>query len=104
MLRIKGNVDVSRPGEDLHKLEKTTKLVTEGVYKFIRHPLYSSLFFLSWGIFLKSVSTLGFILTIIISFFLMKTAKIEEKENCDYFGYKYENYMQKSKMFIPYIW
>ena len=104
MPRIKGNADDLRPGEELYKLEKTTKLIKEGIYKFIRHPLYSSLLFLSWGIFLKSVSMLGFILIIIISFFLMKTAKIEEKENSDYFGYEYENYMQKSKMFIPYIW
>ena len=104
MLHIKGNADVSRPGEELHKLEKTTKLVTAGVYKFIRHPLYSSLLFLALGIFLKSVSTLGFILIIFISFFLMMTAKNEEKENSDYFGYEYENYIKKSKMFIPYIW
>ena len=104
MLRKKGNADVLRPGNDLHKLEKTTNLVTDGVYRFIRHPLYSSLLFLAWGIFFKSVSILGFILVIIVSLFLIKAARIEEQENCDYFGSEYQNYMQKSKRFIPYIW
>ena len=103
MLRKKGNADVLRPDKELHKIEKTTKLVIEGIYKFIRHPLYSSLLFLAWGIFLKSITILGLILVIIISFFLIMTAKIEEKENCDYFGHEYEHYMQRSKMFIPYI-
>jgi protein-S-isoprenylcysteine O-methyltransferase Ste14 len=38
--------------DDAHLLvfEKTTALVTTGIYKYIRHPLYCSLFVLTWGI------------------------------------------------------
>ncbi len=104
LLRSKGNADVLRPGKDLYEIEKTTKLVTEGIYSYIRHPLYSSLLFLAWGIFFKSVSTLGFFLVIGTSLSLTLTAKIEEKENCDYFRDEYESYLQRTKMFIPYVW
>ena len=34
--------------------EKTTTLVNTGIYHYIRHPLYSSLLLLAWGIFSKS--------------------------------------------------
>ena len=34
--------------------EKTTALVTAGIYRYIRHPLYSSLVFLAWGIFFQA--------------------------------------------------
>ena len=35
-------------------IEKTTRLVTSGPYRYIRHPFYSSLLFLAWGIFSKT--------------------------------------------------
>ncbi len=104
LLRVKGLPDDLRHGEDLFKMEKTTRLVTEGIYSYIRHPLYSSLLLLAWGIFFKSVSTLGFFLVISTSLFLTLTAKIEEKENCKYFGNEYESYIRRTKMFIPFIW
>ncbi len=104
LLSSKGKLDEMRPEEHLYKLEKTTKLVTEGIYRYIRHPLYGSLLFLAWGIFFKSVSIGGFFLVIGTSLFLTLTAKIEEKKNCDYFGEEYKSYMQRTKMFIPYVW
>ena len=36
-------------------IETTTNLVTSGIYKYIRHPLYSSLLFLGAGLFFKNV-------------------------------------------------
>jgi protein-S-isoprenylcysteine O-methyltransferase Ste14 len=104
LLRSKGSPDELRPEEHLYKLEKTTKLVTDGIYRYIRHPLYGSLLFLAWGIFFKSISIAGFLLVMGTSLFLFLTAKIEEKENCDYFGEEYRSYMQQTKIFVPYIW
>ena len=104
LLRLKGNSHELRPEKHLYKIEKTTKLVTEGIYHYIRHPLYGSLLFLAWGIFFKSVSAIGFFLVLGSSLSLILTAKIEEKENFDYFGEEYESYIQRTKMFIPYVW
>jgi protein-S-isoprenylcysteine O-methyltransferase Ste14 len=104
LLRIKGNSDEKRPEKHLHKIEKTTHLVTDGIYHFIRHPLYASLLFLAWGIFCKSVSFMTFILVLGSSIFLFLTARIEEKENHDYFGEAYRIYMQRTKMFVPFVW
>lgn len=104
LLHSKGNPDELRPEKHLYKIEKTTKLVTEGIYRYIRHPLYGSLLFLAWGIFFKSFSTIGFFLVIGTSLSLTLTAKIEEKENCNYFRDEYGSYIQRTKMFIPYIW
>ena len=43
-----------RDDKKLYKFEKTTELVDKGIFKYIRHPLYSSLMFLTWGIFFKN--------------------------------------------------
>jgi protein-S-isoprenylcysteine O-methyltransferase Ste14 len=82
-------------------IESTTVLVIVGAYKCIRHPLYSSLLFLVWGVFLKAPSIAGGILAAAATAFLVTTAKIEESENIQKFGAEYAGYMKKTKMFIP---
>jgi protein-S-isoprenylcysteine O-methyltransferase Ste14 len=103
-LRTRGNPAGKREGDDsLLAFEKTTTLVTSGIYKYIRHPLYSSLFLLTWGIFFKYFSVPGFVLAITTTFFLVFTAKADEAECIQFFGSTYDDYMQKSKIFIPFI-
>jgi len=82
-------------------IESTTTLVMVGAYKYIRHPLYSSLLFLAWGAFFKSPSWLGGILALVASVFLVATAKVEESENIRNFGADYGVDMKTTKMFIP---
>ena len=89
--------------ESLLSFEKTTQLVTTGIYKYIRHPLYSSLFLLTWGIFFKSFSVAGVALALVATFFLIFTAKADEVECVRFFGPAYSEYMKKTKRFIPFI-
>ncbi len=103
MFRRRGNIDRNRHAPALVGIEKTTQLVTSGVYQTIRHPFYSSLLFLVWGIFLKRISWIGALLGAAATIFLIITAKLEELENIEFFGEQYIAYMQKTKMFIPYI-
>jgi protein-S-isoprenylcysteine O-methyltransferase Ste14 len=83
--------------------EKTTHLVTIGPYRLIRHPLYASLFFLTWGVALKQVNLVSVLLAIIASLALFLTAVYEERENLVKFGEEYSDYMQRTKRFIPFI-
>ena len=86
-----------------HNIENTTTLVMVGAYKYIRHPLYSSLFFMGWGVFFKAPSLLGIILVLAITAFVTATAKVEEKENLRKFGAEYAEYMKRTTMFIPFF-
>jgi protein-S-isoprenylcysteine O-methyltransferase Ste14 len=83
--------------------ENTTNLVEEGLYRYIRHPMYSSLLFLAWGAFLKHLSLWTMFLVCFITLFLYWTARVEERENMDFFGDKYDAYMRRTKIFIPWI-
>ncbi len=103
-LRSVGRPDPKlRSDPELFGIEKTTKLVTGGIYKYIRHPLYSSLFLLNWGTFLKRPTFLTIFLAIIATIFLIGTAKADERECTHIFGLDYQEYMQHTKMFIPYL-
>ena len=103
-LRTLGKPDPQRRGDvPLIGIEKTTQLVTTGVFKYIRHPLYSSLFFLAWGVFFKNPSWAGGCLALGAAAFLLAVAKVEEEENIRYFGPAYQEYMQETKRFIPFL-
>jgi len=92
-----------REDEALFQFEKTTVLVETGIFKYIRHPLYGSLIFLTWGIFLKHTVILSFLISLISTAFLYFTATVDEKECLEYFGDKYKHYMKRTKMFIPFL-
>lgn len=103
LLRRVGKPDKQRDGTSLVGIEKTTALVTVGVYRYIRHPLYSSLLCLAWGLFFKDPSWVGGLLAVVSTLFLATTARLEEVENLCFFGLAYEAYRKQTRMFIPFL-
>jgi len=84
-------------------IERTTALVTVGIYKYIRHPLYASLFYGACGVFLKDPSLLGGVLALATSAFAFATAKVEETEMLSKFGADYAAYMKRTTRFVPFV-
>lgn len=92
------------PGSGNFAFENTARLVTTGVYHFIRHPLYASLLYLAWGAYLKApFSILSASLLLIATFSLWLTARAEEQEDLRDFGVEYAEYMRWTKKFIPFV-
>lgn len=103
LLQLPGKPDDKRDDAPLLEFEKTTALITTGVYAYIRHPMYGSLLFLCWGFFFKHPTLAGCVLAVIASVFLVATARAEEIENLRYFGEQYREYMNRTRMFVPFI-
>jgi protein-S-isoprenylcysteine O-methyltransferase Ste14 len=102
-LAIHGFRLLRRVGRPQGSFENTSRLVTQGAYRYIRHPLYASLLCLAGGAWLKQVAPLTVVLFALAAIFLYATAKVEERENLARFGPEYAEYMRRTKMFIPYI-
>jgi protein-S-isoprenylcysteine O-methyltransferase Ste14 len=79
------------------------ELVTTGVYRFIRHPQYTGLLLLSLGMLIEWATLPMLIMFPIIVFMYVRLAKREEKDMIEEFGAAYKQYMDRTKMFIPYI-
>jgi protein-S-isoprenylcysteine O-methyltransferase Ste14 len=104
-LRTRGKPTQQRDSEpQLLAFEKTSALVTIGIYHYIRHPLYSSLLLLNWGIFFKAPSGLGIFLASGATVFLILTAQADEAECIRFFGPDYQKYMKQTKRFIPFVY
>lgn len=103
-LRGRGEPAARREGDaTLLAFEKTTALVDTGIFRYIRHPLYSSLLGLAWGIFFKAPSRLGGLLAGAATAALVATAKADEAECTRFFGPAYQEYMATTKRFVPFV-
>ncbi len=104
LLRFVGKPDHTREDGTLMAFERTSVLVTAGLYRYIRHPLYASLLFLAWGAFLKQTVWYSACLVVVATACLVATAKADERECLRHFGSSYKEYMSRTKMFIPYLY
>jgi protein-S-isoprenylcysteine O-methyltransferase Ste14 len=103
LLRKIGGSTKRQDSPETFAFENTANLVTVGIYKFIRHPLYSSLLLLAWGAYLKHITIYVTIAGIVATAALVATAKMDERECLLTFGSAYEAYMKKTKRFIPFL-
>jgi len=103
LLRRLGGFKPTAEASPTFEWEDTGRLVTTGIYRYIRHPMYSSLLFLAWGAFLKSMSVPTLILGAVASLALAATAKSEETENVARFGQEYRDYMTRTRRFVPFL-
>jgi len=66
-----------------------SNLVTTGIYRFARHPMYYSLIFISIGVFIVKLSIFYLFLTISLALIVKLKIALEEK----YLMNKFKNYL-----------
>lgn len=81
------------------------KLITEGLYEWIRHPSYTGLIlgFLGAILFLQAPLAAGLFVALGIPAYLYRI-KVEERALLSAFGQQYENYMGRTYALLPYIY
>jgi protein-S-isoprenylcysteine O-methyltransferase Ste14 len=100
---ITGYLLLKKKGKPDSNFENTSILVKSGIYGYIRHPLYLSIFLLGTGVALKDPRLSQIALGTINLIAIWVTARIEEKEMIAKFGDEYRVYIKETKMFIPFI-
>lgn len=84
-------------------IRKDHKLIQHGIYKNIRHPIYSGTILAILAIPLFLSSLFGFATMALTIPLFLKRIKIEEKLLIDEFGAEYERYRETTKKLIPYF-
>ncbi len=102
-LKLHGKAGAARDDGSFYEFEKTTALVSSGIFAYIRHPMYASLLALTWGAYFQDPSPAGTIIAVLGSVFLFLTARTDERECLGFFGDAYAEYMRRTRRFIPFI-
>jgi protein-S-isoprenylcysteine O-methyltransferase Ste14 len=77
-------------------------LITDGPYKFCRHPLYFSFILLVFGFDLLLGSIIGIVYTVVISIpTAIYRGKAEERSLKTRFGEEWDNYADKVGFLLP---
>lgn len=78
----------------------STNLVTGGMYKYVRHPLYLIGLLIIWIFPVMSASL--FVINISLTIYIFIGAYLEEKKLVSDFGQKYVEYIRTTPQFIPF--
>ncbi|HCB02542.1 MAG TPA: isoprenylcysteine carboxylmethyltransferase family protein, partial [Anaerolineae bacterium] len=98
----RAHVDLGLNWSPSLEIREKHELITKGIYKLIRHPMYASqwLWVIAQPLLLQNWVA-GFLnLLIFIPFYFLRV-QAEEKMMLDSFGEEYKNYMQKTGGVIP---
>jgi len=86
-----------------HSVRSIDKIVKEGIYQRVRHPIYSGDIVLVWGIFFHWPSIRALISVIWLTTVLFFWMRLEEKALAEKFGSDYLEYKAKVPMVVPRI-
>lgn len=103
-MNIKARRDLGTNWVSSYEYQIKTKqdLITRGIYAYIRHPIYSGLVLMYIGGQMVALSYL-FLPAILLFVWLYIQGRKEETLLLQHFGKRYKEYMQRTKMFIPFI-
>jgi protein-S-isoprenylcysteine O-methyltransferase Ste14 len=84
------------------KLREGSKLITTGIYAWVRHPMYTSVIVMMLGFLVSTPTIVETLLWCILIIVLLLKAKREELLWLNH-DKAYEAYKNSTKLFIPYI-
>lgn len=84
------------------EIKKEHALVTDGPYRFVRHPMYAAIYVIAIGLSLLSANWLMAVV-FLLPFTLMYLVRVpsEEEMMLEHFGTAYRDYMKKTGRLIP---
>jgi protein-S-isoprenylcysteine O-methyltransferase Ste14 len=87
---------------ELHRARRENRLVTDGLYRFVRHPQYTGLFIALFGegiVHWPTIFSVALFPVIVLAYYLL--ARSEERKVEEEYGEKYREYRRRVPMFIP---
>ena len=87
---------------ELHRARKEERLVTDGLYRIVRHPQYTGLFIALFGegiVHWPTIFSIVLFPIIVLAYYLL--ARSEERKMEEEFGEEYREYRRRVPMLIP---
>lgn len=82
------------------KIHKATELVTEGIYRYSRHPQYLGILLITSGFIIQWPTILTVIMWPVLVIMYIRLAKKEEKEMEEKFGEEFRKYKNETAMLL----
>lgn len=105
LVTVTGRAQLSKYGSGVLRIEEDHILITTGILGHIRHPVYAGGLLGVVGIYLAFRSIIMLIMVSILYFVVIRHRLLfEEQLLIREFGEEYENYMERTKRLIPFLY
>lgn len=85
-------------------IKKDHQLITHGIYRFIRNPIYLGVLIAFTGLPLYAASLYGFLIMFVMIPIFLNRIRMEEKLLVEEFQDAFRNYKKTTKKLIPFIY
>jgi len=99
VLMVAGYLLLSRGWRQVHSARG--RIVTDGLYNFVRHPQYTGLFLVITGFLVQWPTLLTVLMAPVLVYAYARLAFSEERYMLDQFGDQYREYRRRVPAFIP---
>ncbi|MFX1298500.1 MAG: methyltransferase family protein [Promethearchaeota archaeon] len=105
LIGLVSRIQIGRYGSGLLVIEENHKLISSGIYKYIRHPIYLGGILGMFGFALAFRSCITAFVFLILFFWVYKKRMDQEERLLEAeFGEKYREYMNRTNRLIPFIY
>jgi protein-S-isoprenylcysteine O-methyltransferase Ste14 len=85
-------------------IRKDHQLITHGIYRFSRHPIYLGFIVVASGLPVYSASLYGLLASLVLIPIILNRIRIEEKLLTEEFQEAYQKYKETTRKLIPFIY
>jgi protein-S-isoprenylcysteine O-methyltransferase Ste14 len=85
-------------------IKKGHQLITNGIYRFTRNPIYLGSILVFAGLPVYAASVYGFLAMLAMIPIILFRIQMEEKMLAEHFGDEYETYRRNTKRLIPFLY
>jgi len=85
-------------------IKEDHRLITHGVYRIVRHPIYLGVLIVIFGVPVYASSLNGYLVMSVLIPIVLNRIRIEERLLTDEFGDAYREYQETTKKVIPFIY
>ncbi len=103
-IMIVGQVTLSRNYSGTVLIRKDHQLITHGIYRFTRNPMYLGAIIVFTGVPVYTASLDGFLASLVLIPIILNRIRLEEELLTEEFQDAYQNYKKTTKRLIPFIY
>ena len=103
-LLVVSQLTLFRNYSSLLVIHKDHQLITHGIYRFTRNPMYLGvlMFFIGWPVY--AASLYGFLTSLVLIPIFLNRIRMEERMLAEYFQDSFQKYKKTTKKLIPFIY
>jgi protein-S-isoprenylcysteine O-methyltransferase Ste14 len=104
IIMLVGQITLYRNYSSAVVIKEDHQLITHGIYRFTRNPIYLGLIMVVIGLPVFVASLYGFVTMLVLIPIILNRVRIEERLLTEEFQEAYQEYKESTKKLIPFIY